>query len=232
MRRFRDGDLYRLTGCGWTWLHQHPELTPDGLVLVLLVADFNDALRHELACCGALLDDLGDGYHRARVGGLRLIVVVLDVVADAEKDEYLKVFGHAPSWSPEVVQWLDRYTTQEHAVIDPKQLDGWDEAIQKISRSIPVRKWVAGLTPEQRAEALQEFKPDDLAHALKPDDLARVFKPDDLAHALKPEDRLVGLTEIEQMLALPPHLLNALSDEYIASLPADVRALVRARRGR
>ncbi len=34
-RPFRAGDLYRLTGCGWTWLHQHPELAPDDLVLVL-----------------------------------------------------------------------------------------------------------------------------------------------------------------------------------------------------
>lgn len=99
-------------------------------------------------------------------------------------------------------------------MINPEQLVGWEEAIQKIARSIPVRKWVAGLTPEQRAEALREFKPDDLVHALKP------------------EDRLVGLSEIEQLLALPPHLLRLLPEDYLATLPGDVQTTVRARRGR
>ena len=222
-RPFRTGDLYRLTGCGWTWLHQHPELAPDDLVLVLIVADFNDALRDEIVRCGAVLEALGCGYHHARVGGLKLIVVELDAVAVAEKDEYVKVFGHDPSWTPEVVQWLDRYTTQEHTVIDPKQLDGWDEAMQKIARSVPLKHRLAGLTAEQRAE---------LAQGLKPEERLRGLTPDDLAHALKPEDRLVGLSEIEQLLALPPHLLRLLPEEYIASLPANVQATVRARRGR
>ena len=213
-RSFRAGDLYRLTGCGWAWLHQHPELTPGDLVLVLIVADVNDTLRDELVRCGAVLTALGGGYHHARVGGLKLVVVELDAVAVAEKDEYVKVFGHDPSWTPEVVQWLDRYTTQEHTVIDPKQLDGWDEAMQKIARSVPLKHRLAGLTAEQRQQLLHEFKRDDLAHALKP------------------EDRLVGLSEIEQLLALPPHLLRLLPEEYIASLPANVQATVRARRGR
>ena len=94
-RPFRTGDLYRLAGCGWTWLHQHPELAPRDLTLVLIVADLNDALRDELARCDAALSALGDGYHRARVGGLRMIVVGLDAVAEAEKDDYVRVFGHA-----------------------------------------------------------------------------------------------------------------------------------------
>ncbi len=231
-RPFRTGDLYRLAGCGWTWLHQHPDLAPGDLVLVLLVADRNDALVAELARCGATLGALGDGYHRASVGALRLIVVELDAVAEAEKDEYVKVFGHDPSWSPEVVQWLDRYTTQEHTVIDPKQLDGWDEAMKKIARSVPLKHRLEGLTSEQRAELAQGLKPEERLRGLRPEERLRGLKTDDLAHALKPEDRLVGLSEIEQVLALPPHLLLALSDEYIASLPPDVRATVRARRGR
>ena len=70
------------------------------------------------------------------------------------------------------------------------------------------------------------------APEFKPEERLRGLKPDDLAHALKPEDRLVGLSEVEQVLALPPHLLGALSDEYIASLPANVQATVRARSGR
>jgi hypothetical protein len=33
------------------------------------------------------------------------------------------------------------------------------------------------------------------------------------------------------VLALPAHLLKARSDDYIATLPADVQAIVRTRRG-
>ncbi len=47
---------------------------------------------------------------------------------------------------------------------------------------------------------------------------------------LTPEQRLAGLSEAEQVLALPDHLLRALSEDYIATLPADVQAKVRARR--
>jgi hypothetical protein len=95
--------------------------------------------------------------------------------------------------------------------------------MQKIARSVPLKHRLAGLTPEQRVE---------LAQGLKPEERLRGLTPDDLAHALKPEDRLVGLSEIEQVLALPPHLLRVLPDEYVASLPTNVQATVRARRGR
>ena len=117
-------------------------------------------------------------------------------------------------------------------MIDPKQIDGWDEAMQKIARKVPLKHSLAGLTSEQRAELAQEFKLEERLRGLKPEERLRGLKPDDLAHALKPEDHLVGLSEIEQLLALPPHLLGALSDEYIASLPANVQATVRVRRGR
>ncbi len=107
-RPFRTGDLYRLAGCGWTWLHQHPDLAPRDITLALIVADLNDALHDELARCDATLEALGDGYHRARVGGLRLIVVELDAVAEAEKDDYVRVFGHAaPQTREEFMALLD-----------------------------------------------------------------------------------------------------------------------------
>lgn len=46
------------------------------------------------------------------------------------------------------------------------------------------------------------------------------------------ERRLEGLTEAEAVLALPDAVLAGLSDDYVASLPDDVRARVLARRAR
>ncbi len=53
-----------------------------------------------------------------------------------------------------------------------------------------------------------------------------------IAESIPVRYRLEGLTESEQVLALPDHLLRALSDDYIASLPAEVQAQVRVRRVR
>jgi hypothetical protein len=49
---------------------------------------------------------------------------------------------------------------------------------------------------------------------------------------LKPEDRLVGLSEGEQVLAFPDAALRALAPAYIAMLPAEVQAAIRARLAR
>ena len=48
---------------------------------------------------------------------------------------------------------------------------------------------------------------------------------------LTPEERLMGLAPEHIVLALPDAALNALSNEYIATLADDVQAKVRARRG-
>lgn len=54
-----------------------------------------------------------------------------------------------------------------------------------------------------------------------------------IARSVPLKYRLEGLTtEQRAELALPPRLLRLLPDEYVASLPPDVQATVRARRGR
>jgi hypothetical protein len=81
-------------------------------------------------------------------------------------------------------------------------LEGYDEIIQKI---------VTGLPPEKVLSA---------------------FKPEQRLAGLPPEQRLAGLPPNQAVLALPDELLRALSDEYLESLPADIRAVVRDRIGR
>ena len=212
---FARGDLYRLVGCGWTWLHQNSALTPDDLVLVLIVADVSVELRDELAQCGATFTRSDDGYHRAQIAGLALVVVELDAVAEAEKDDYLRAFSHHAVETAEVVQWLYPYlNAPEGTMIDSKQLVGKEDLVRKIVQSLSTRELLEGLSPQQREEFL------------------RGIEHEALLHRIKPEERLADLSESEQVLALSDPLLRALSDDYIATLPADVQAKVRARRNR
>jgi hypothetical protein len=53
---------------------------------------------------------------------------------------------------------------------------------------------------------------------------------DKIVQNLPVEERLAGLAPEQLVLALPDDALRALSDEYIATLPDDVRAKVAARR--
>jgi hypothetical protein len=56
--------------------------------------------------------------------------------------------------------------------------------------------------------------------------------PEQVLSAFKPEQRLAGLPPDQAVLALPDELLRALSDEYLSTLPATIRAVIRDRIGR
>lgn len=60
----------------------------------------------------------------------------------------------------------------------------------------------------------------------------RNYTPEQRLEGLAPEERLAGLAPDHIALALPAEVLRALSDDYIATLPAEVQSEVRARRGR
>lgn len=72
----------------------------------------------------------------------------------------------------------------------------------------------------------------DLLALLPDEELFAGITPERRLAGLAPEQRLAGLSVEQQILALPEAALQALSDEYIATLPADTQAAVRARRGR
>lgn len=152
---------------------------------MLIVAGLSPELHAELARCHRPLTPLGDGYHRAQAEGLPFVLMVeLNAVSEAEKDDHLRAFSHHTVETPEVVQWLRAYTrSPEDTVLDPKQLVGWEDAIRKIAESLPVKHRLYGLSPEQREELLRE---------------------------IKPEERLANLSESEQVLALPDRLLRLL----------------------
>ena len=236
---FATGDLYRLLACGWHWLHRHPEFAPEDLVLVLLVATRTPTLDDELTRCGATLTPAGAGYWRGTLRGLGLVLVDLDAVGEAERDDYVRAFGLHAVETTEVVQWLRRHTNLlENTMLSPKELAGHEDLIRKIAQSIPAQYRSEGLTPEQREEALRNFKPEERVSGLTPEERLRDLTPEEVLPLFKLEDRLRGITVEERLrdlapeealLALPDAVLQSLPDEYLATLPERVRKAIRKR---
>ena len=83
---------------------------------------------------------------------------------------------------------------------------------------------------EMRKKFFELYTPEEIAEIARPDQLTRL-SPEQRLAGLAPEQRLAGLAPGYEGLAFPDAALRALSDEYIATLPAEVQATVRARRG-
>jgi hypothetical protein len=92
----------------------------------------------------------------------------------------------------------------------------WRELMAKLPASVRL----AGLSAAERLEGL------------KPEERLVGLKPEERLVGLKPEERLVDLDVAHAVLALPVDLLRGLSESYIATLPDDVQATVRARLAR
>jgi hypothetical protein len=82
------------------------------------------------------------------------------------------------------------------------------QALMDLLAVIPLEQRLAGLAPEQ---VLAAVPPEQRLAGLAPEQLARV------------------ISEADHVLALPDTALRALPAEYLATLPADAQARIRAR---
>ncbi|WP_437627282.1 hypothetical protein [Sorangium sp. So ce1151] len=202
---FRRGDLLRLWGYG---VQHHVDQIERlsgyrALTLVLVVASVTPTLVRELAEMDWALVRLGGGYGRIDGAVYATYLVVTDEVAEAEQDDFLRIFSHRPVLSPDARRWLQQWVKPEEGTMqDMKELEGYDEMLQKLLDSLPVERRLAGLRPEERLVGL------------------------------RPEERLVGLPPAHQLLALSDDALRGFTDEYLRSLPAEVQDAIRHRIGR
>jgi hypothetical protein len=194
-RPYRSRNMSRF----WAYLHlyyadQPARLeTPSDLAGVLLVASRTPTLDADVKALGLAWEDLGGGYWKLCSGPFALYVAEIDVVAEAEDDDLLRLFGHAEPHTLEARRWLYEQVGGKERAMEMHDLEGYDEIIKKIVTSLP---------------------------------------PEQVLSAFKPEQRLAGLPPDQAVLALPDELLRALSDEYLSSLPAAIRAVIRDRIGR
>jgi len=140
------------------------------------------------------------------------------------------------------------YAVSPACVDDPGRVRTFDDRerglyyllLQRINRLVNDPRWrsimkdaalVGDTTSKALRDLLDSLPPEVRLAGLKPDDLA-VLPPEQRLAGLPPEARLAGLAPAQTVLALPVEVLRGLAPEYLATLPDDVRAAVRARLAR
>ena len=104
-----------------------------------------------------------------------------------------------------------------------------EATIKDLIAKLPAAWRLAGLKPEERVAGL---KPEERVAGLEPDAVLAHFEPEAVLAHFEPEERLAGLDPAHAVLALPVEVLRGLAPEYLATLPDDVQATVRARLAR
>lgn len=96
------------------------------------------------------------------------------------------------------------------------------EHVEQLRHPLPGHKRRAMKDEEKVAEGFEEAMKRIMAR----------MSPEQRLAGLAPEQRLAGLTEAQAVLALPDAILRGLSDEYLATLPKEVRSAIDKRLGR
>ena len=180
-RGFRPSELIRLMSYGAQY---HAAYLPDvggpaGLTLVLVVPAVTQPLDAELALMGWRLARLGEGYAAIDGAWYTTFVVSTDEVADAEHDDFLRIFGRRQIERRETRHWLEHWIMERETMQDVKQREGYDEMLYKLLDTLTPEQRLRGLTPEQRLVGLE---PEEQILALS-DEVLRGL-PDDYVRSL------------------------------------------------
>ena len=168
-------------------------------------------IEHETRERGLGWNDLGGGYTELTGGLFRLLLVEIDVVADEEQDDLLRLFSHDREHTLEAMRfWADQVGTKE-ARMATHDLEDYDEVFKRFAALLSPEQRLAGLTTEERMAGLA---PEQVVRALGAEQVVRALGPDQL------------------LPAMPDEVLRALSDEFIAKLAEPTRSVIGKRLGR
>ena len=200
-RPYGSRGLHRL----WSYLYsyfvdpEHGVETHADLAGVLIVPARTPTLLKDANDSGLDWSDLGDGYWELASGPFKLYVVEIDIVAEREDDDLLRLFGHAQARTLEARRfWAEQVGTKE-AMMAVRDLEEYDEVVQKFVELLP---------PEQ---------------------VMRAFTPEERVAGLAPAERVAGLAPEDVLLALPDEILCGLSEDFVARLPEATRSVIRNR---
>ena len=195
----------------------------------LLVPARTPSLDADVETLGLGWRSEGSGYWALLGGPFALYVAEIDVVAEAEDDDLLRLFGHTAAHTREARRWLSEQVGAKEIAMEMHELEGYDEVIRKLIEGLPPEQVLAAYTPEQ---VLAAYKPEQRLAGLAPEQVLAAYKPEQRLAGLAPEQRLAGLAPEQAVLALPDEVLRGLSDAYLATLSEATRAAIRARIGR
>jgi hypothetical protein len=169
-RPYQKANLDRL----WSYAHayhadEHRSLNGrEHLCAVLIVPCRTPTLDADAQAAGLAWVDKSGGYWQLTGGLFTLYVVELDVVAEREDEDLLALYSHSEVRTPRAVSFWGELVGPE-AKMDVRELEGYEEAIQRILSALPPELRLAGLAPEQRLAGLA---PEQTLLAL-PDDMLR-----------------------------------------------------------
>ena len=200
-RSYRARNLHRLQSYLLLYYADQGERLPaqGDLAGVLLVPARTPSLYADALALGLRWRDLGDGYARLEGGAFALYVVEIDVAADADDDDLLRLFGHGEPHTTEARRWLMQQVGSERAEVPMEEMEEYEAMMTKLLAKLPPERRMAGLAPEERVAGLTL------------------------------EQRLAGLEPEQVLPTLPDEALRALSDAYIDTLSEPTRLAIRAR---
>ena len=192
-RGFRRGELIRLESYGAEYLATRSEAfdQPSLLCLVLVVPKMTPTLAREIAWLGLHSQAVADGYTLLTGSRYTVIVVLLDRVAEREKD--LQAFTDRPTLDKDVAHRILTWLTELATMEDIEQLEDVDDLLDKLIAALGPEMILRHLKPEQRlaglepAERLAGLEPAERLAGLEPAELMRALRalPRDLQQTIR-----------------------------------------------
>ncbi len=194
-RPFAPGDLHGLVGRGAQYYARHHKefRGPHEFVQFLLVPSLTAALRTEVRQLSWSLEAVSKGYWRINGAPYTTIVAVVDVVADAEHDDLLRVLGSCKIQKFETVDFL-----LVEAGLDVEtsmaRISGYPELAAKLAKNERIASsFLESLSPEKRLkgisaqERLKGLPAEERLKGIKPEELQRAVSklpPKELLHVV------------------------------------------------
>ena len=195
----RRRDLPKLLSYGWEYLSQDDCVVDDPakLSLVLAVPTETPTLRREYGRCRVEPRPLGDGYVRLVGSCYTILVVLLDQVANAERDDFLRLFTHdrAKVKDQKALWWMHAWIRKARTMPELKQLEGFDDIVVGLIDALGVEELLRHVQPEQRLAGLD---PEQVLEHYDPQRVLEHYNSEQRLAGLDPQERLAGL-DTEQL---------------------------------
>ncbi|MCG8424984.1 MAG: hypothetical protein MJE77_44450 [Proteobacteria bacterium] len=193
-RGLRQRDLMKLLSYGTEYLSlgECPIQKPSELSLVLVVPKETPTLRREYERCEVEPEQLEGGY--VRLDGCRytLVVALLDKVADADRDDFLRLFtdDRGKVKDSKSLQWIQAWIRKASTMEELKDTEEYRDVVKGLLETVGVEGLLNLVDPN---EILSHYDPEQRLAGLDPDELLRHVTPEQRLTGLDPEQRLAGL---------------------------------------
>ncbi len=179
----RERDLAALLSYGARYLARNecPIVHHNELSLVLVVPRETPTLWREYEHCSLRPEPLDDGYVRLLGMPYTIIVVLLDQVADAERDDYLRLFTTQLDYIQDygVLAWAQSWLKTDRKDMEHlKHLEGYEDLVRDFAKHFGKQALIDYATPEERRAMLSYMAPEERLAGLSPAQILAGLSPE------------------------------------------------------